>query len=98
MADKGFLIKDLLSEIQVSLVIPPFLGPSGHFTADKVWKTQAIARLRIHVECAIRRIKEYHILDKVLPMTLVGSINQLWAVYAFLTNFQGPLFWNGNAM
>ncbi|XP_041966785.1 uncharacterized protein LOC125303093 [Alosa alosa] len=92
MADKGFLIKDLLSERQVSLVIPPFLGPSGHFTADEVRKTQAIARLRIHVERAIRRIKEYHILDKVLPMTLVGSVNQLWSVCALLTNFQGPLF------
>lgn len=28
MEDKCFLIKDLLSEQQVSLVIPPFLGPS----------------------------------------------------------------------
>ena len=92
IADKGFLIKDLLSERQVSLVIPPFLGPSGHFTAEEVRKTQAIARLRIHVERAIRRIKEYHIFDKVLPMTLVGSVNQLWAVCALLTNFQGPLF------
>ncbi|KAG1925021.1 hypothetical protein F2P79_025809 [Pimephales promelas] len=73
MADKGFLIKDLLSKRQVSLVIPPFLGPSGHFTADKVRKTQAIARLRIHVERAIRRIKEYHIFDKVLPMTLAKA-------------------------
>lgn len=97
MADKGFLIKDLLSEIHVyitihGIVIPPFLGPSGHFTVDEVRKTQAIARLRIHVERAIRQIKEYHIFDKVLPMTLVGSINQLWAVCALLTNFQGPLF------
>ena len=92
MADKGFLIKDLLSERQASLVITPFLGPSGHFTAEEVRKTQAIARLRIHVERAIRRIKEYHIFDKVLPMTLVGSVNQLWAVCALLTNFQGPLF------
>ena len=82
MADKGFLIKDLLAEIHVSLVIPPFLGPSGpkNFTADEVQKTQAIARMRIHVERAIR------------PMTLVGSISQLWAICALLTNFQGPLF------
>ena len=91
MADKGFLIKDLLSEIQVSLVIPPFLGPSGHFTADRVRKTQAIARLRIYVERVIRRIKD-HIFDSVTPMTLVGSINQLWAVCALLTHFQSPLF------
>ena len=68
IADKGFLIKDLLSETHVSLVIPPFLGPSGHFSPEEVRKTQAKARLRIHVERAIRRTKEYH---KVLPMTLV---------------------------
>uniref|UniRef100_A0A8C9XD36 THAP-type domain-containing protein n=1 Tax=Sander lucioperca TaxID=283035 RepID=A0A8C9XD36_SANLU len=80
MADKGFLIKDLLTEINVSLVIPPFLGPSGHF------------RLHIHVERAISRIKEYHIFDRVLPMTLVGSVNQLWTVCALLSNFQEPLF------
>ncbi|KAL2095581.1 hypothetical protein ACEWY4_007729 [Coilia grayii] len=92
MADKGFLIKDLLSKINVSLVTPPFLGPSGTFTADEVTETQTIARLRIHVERAIRRIKEFHIFDGVIPMTLVGSVNQLWAVCAMLTNFQGPLF------
>ncbi|XP_028437745.1 uncharacterized protein LOC114558160 [Perca flavescens] len=54
MADKGFLIKDLLTEINVSLVIPPFLGPSGHFSQEEVRQTQAIARLSIHVERAIR--------------------------------------------
>lgn len=29
MADKGFLIKDLLADINVSLVTPAFTGPSG---------------------------------------------------------------------
>uniref|UniRef100_A0AAY5KP50 DDE Tnp4 domain-containing protein n=1 Tax=Esox lucius TaxID=8010 RepID=A0AAY5KP50_ESOLU len=61
MADKGFLIKDLLDEINVSLVTPPFLGPSGHFSQEEVRKTQAIARLRFHVECAIRRIKQVEV-------------------------------------
>ncbi|KAJ8353198.1 hypothetical protein SKAU_G00207650 [Synaphobranchus kaupii] len=34
MADKGFLIKELLADINVKLVIPPFLGPSGQFNQN----------------------------------------------------------------
>ncbi|XP_046874125.1 uncharacterized protein LOC124466350 isoform X2 [Hypomesus transpacificus] len=92
MADKGFLIGDLLSDINVSLVIPPFLGPNAQFSEEEVRQTQEIARLRIHVERAIRRIKEYHIFDRTLHMTVMGSVNQLWSVCASLTNLQGPLF------
>ena len=92
MADKGFLINDLLSPISVGLVIPPFLRQKGQFTREEVTSTQKIARLRIHVERAIGRIKQYHIFDGVIPLTLLGTINQLWYVCAMLTNFQGPLF------
>ncbi|XP_035259887.1 uncharacterized protein LOC118231967 isoform X1 [Anguilla anguilla] len=92
IADKGFLIRDLLTDINVKLVIPTFLGPSGQFSKAEITHTQEIARLRIHVERAIRRIKEYHIFDSVIPLSLCGSVNQLWTVCALLTNFQGPLF------
>ncbi|XP_048738589.2 uncharacterized protein LOC125653256 isoform X2 [Ostrea edulis] len=92
MADKGFLIEDLLEKKQASLVIPPFLGEKGKFSALEVALTHEIARLRIHVERAIRRIKEYHIFDGVIPLNLASSINQIWTVCAILTNFRGPLF------
>lgn len=92
MVDKGFLINDLLSPINVALVIPPFLSHRGQFTREEVTATQKIARLRIHVERAIGRIKRYHIFNGVIPLTLLGTINQLWCVCAMLTNFQGPLF------
>lgn len=88
----SFLINDLLSVMNVKLIIPLFLGPNKQFTEKEVLQIQEIARLRIHVERAIRRIKEYHIFDRTLPMTGMGSINQVWKVYAFLTTFQGPLF------
>uniref|UniRef100_A0A671M1R8 THAP-type domain-containing protein n=1 Tax=Sinocyclocheilus anshuiensis TaxID=1608454 RepID=A0A671M1R8_9TELE len=77
MADKGFLIKDLLDEIHATVVIPPFLCPIG--------------TVQIHIERAIRRIKEYHIFDRVIPLSLAGSVNHLWTVCGILTNFQGPL-------
>lgn len=92
MADKGFIIRDLPADRDFSLVTPTFTGPSGQFSKDEIAHTQEIARLRIHVERAIRRIKEYYIFDGVLPLSLCGSVNQMWTVCAVLTHFQGPLF------
>ena len=92
MAAKGFVIGDLLSDINASLVIPPFLGANAQFSEEEVRQTQEIARLRIHVERAMRRIKEYHIFDRTFYMTVLGSVNQLWSMCARLTNLQGPSF------
>jgi hypothetical protein len=94
MVDKGFQIEALLEAKQCSVVIPPFLRSDAQFTAEQVTETQKIARLRIHVERAIRRIKEYHIFDGVIPITLAGSINQIWAVCCLLSNFRGPLYYS----
>lgn len=90
--DEVMVIKDLLTDIKVSLVTPAFTRPSGQFSKHEITHTQEIARLRIHVERDIRRIKEHHIFDGVLPLSLCGSVNQMWTVCALLTNFQGPLF------
>lgn len=92
MADKGFLIQPLLDTVGCSLVIPPFLRNKHQFTEEEVTATQTIARLRIHVERAIRRVKEYHIFDSVIPLSLAGTINQIWTVCCLLTNFRGPLY------
>ena len=96
MADKGFDIQDLLLERGVQLNIPPFLQSQAQFSARDVQQTKAIASLRIHVERAIRRIKEYHFFDSDVPLNALGSINQLYTVACLLTNFQGPLIANPN--
>ena len=91
MADKGFVIDDLLEPKGCKLVIPHFLASKGQFTAEENAANAAVTNVRVHVERAIRRIKEYHIFDGIIPLTLAGSVNQLWAVCSLLTNFQGPL-------
>ena len=55
MADKGFLIRDLLKPQKATLTIPPFLyrSMSFQFPSKEVTETQQIARLSIHVERAI---------------------------------------------
>jgi len=92
MADIGFTIKDILTPRNCTLNIPPFLREKSQFSADDVKKTQQIAKLRIHVECAIRRAKEYHLFDSIVPLSLFSLINQLWTVCCILTNFKGPFF------
>ena len=87
MADKGFTIQDLLP-LSVSLNLPPFLGSSSQMPDKDVLKTQEIASLRIHVERAINKIKNFHIWDRVIPMHQFGVINEMWAVTAFLCNTQ----------
>uniref|UniRef100_A0A6P7GDE3 Uncharacterized protein LOC114340901 n=1 Tax=Diabrotica virgifera virgifera TaxID=50390 RepID=A0A6P7GDE3_DIAVI len=88
IADKGFLISDLLPP-GVSLNIPPFLT-TAQFTPQQVIQTRTIAKARIHVERAIRRIKCYKILSLV-PASLVKHSSYVFQVCAALTNFQYPL-------
>ena len=94
MADKGFLISDLLLPLQCTVVMPHFLSSKQQFTAEQAKHNKALSNLRVHVERANRRFKEFHLFDAPIPLTLCGSVNQLWTVACLLTNFQGPLIRN----
>ena len=91
MADKGFTIKDLLEKKGCTLNIPPFRGSKAQFTTDEVFETQEIAQLRIHVERNIGRVKNFHIFDGVLPLSLAPLATQLFQVACWLTNLDVPL-------
>ena len=70
MADKGFLIQDLLAPLGVRLNVPPLLQSKQQMPVEDVVKTKKIAQLRVHVERAIGRVKEYRILQGVIPSTM----------------------------
>jgi len=91
MADKGFDIQDMLTPHGVKLNIPPFLSSGTQFSCENVMKTKKIAKLRIHVERAIERVKEFRILRTTIPVTMWDSINELIYVCAWLCNFGPPL-------
>jgi len=88
LADKGFLIRDILPP-GVSLNLPPFLD-TPQFTPEQVLQTEAIAKARIHVERAIQRIKCYSILN-FIPSKMLKQAEQIFKVIAALTNLQHPL-------
>ena len=90
MADRGF---DIESDMPngVFLNIPPFLDGQPQLSAEDEAKTRKIASVRVHVERAIARIKNYRILQQVIPLTLADNLDQIWGVCSYLTLFLPPI-------
>ena len=89
MADRGFTIADLLDSKGVSLNIPPSKVGDQLLETDLV-TTRQIAALRIHVERAIGRIKNYRILHDI-PNNMNNIVDLVFFVCCFLCNFSAPL-------
>ncbi|KAJ8016003.1 hypothetical protein DPEC_G00002610 [Dallia pectoralis] len=56
MVDKGFLVDNLAP---CKVYRPAFLSRNTQMSREDVMQTQSIARLRVHVERCIRRVKEH---------------------------------------
>jgi len=70
MADKGFLIRDLLALKKVHLVSPAYCrGP--RLSVKGTTHTRRVASLRTHVERNILKLKQFRILSGVIPSTLL---------------------------
>jgi len=91
MADRGFPIAEYLSPLNVKLIIPSFLNGRDQLSENEVVLSQQIARERIHVERMIQRLKCYHIFDGLIPLSLMGSLNQIISICCLLANFQKPI-------
>ena len=64
-----------LSVYLVERDIPPLLSSKRQFTPEEVRETEEIAKLRIHIERLNRRVKENHLFDTPIPLTLAGTSN-----------------------
>ena len=91
LVDKGFQIQDLADPLGVHVNMPAFVGKSSQLDANDVFQTQVVASERIHIERAINKIKKIHLFDRPVPLSMISSVNQIWAVCAFLTLFQRPI-------
>ena len=77
MADCGFDIQDLLAKSDSLLNIPHFKCASN-LQKEDVITTQRIARVCIHVQEVIGKVKQcYHLLQGVIPLSMAGFINQM---------------------
>ena len=91
MADRGFKIHDLLSFYQCSLAIPPSKHANLQMLTSDVQKTSLITNVRIYVEEAIRRVKDFTILKNELPISLLPLVDDMIVVCSALCNLAKPL-------
>ena len=89
MADRGFDIADDMPS-GTAVNIPPFLEANVQFDEADLVATRRIASLRIHVERAIERIKNFQI-THFFPASLCPLAEEIIYVCAFLTLFEPPL-------
>ena len=70
MADRGFEIHYLLAKKKVYLNIPPFMRCKDQLSPKEEDKTRDVASVRIQVQRAIERAKNYNILTQIIPKFL----------------------------
>ena len=96
MADRGFTIRDLLLRKKATLNMPPFtrkctFGNKKKLNAGEIVQTRQIAKLRIHVERAIERLKNFKMLSQTIPLNCHPVLDQMIVVAAFACNLLQPL-------
>ena len=89
--DKGFNVQDLFLCRQVTCVLPPFVQIKRQFTRSEVYHGKRIARVRIHIERVMGRLKEFRLLDHKLPLSMVDLCDHIWNIAGAITNLQPPL-------
>ena len=90
MADRGFQIQEDLLLHFCNLQVPPGARTKSQMT-KKVQKTKETTNLRIHVERAINRIKNYRILKGTLPITMMQHVDEIVLVCAAFFNINNVL-------
>ncbi|XP_049520452.1 uncharacterized protein LOC119443739, partial [Dermacentor silvarum] len=92
LADRGFTIGDCLP-MGVNLRLPSFSKGRQQISGPELVKSRRLARLRIHVERSIRRLKCFRIL-KHFPASIFAKkplANDVLTAVAGLCNLQPPL-------
>lgn len=94
MADRGFTIEDPLFPRRVKLNVPAFTKCKPQLSAEDVTTTRRIARVRVHVERAIRRLKVFKIgktLSSTVPVSSLKNFDDILIVCAALVNLRSDL-------
>lgn len=87
MADKGFLIRDLLTFHKVHLISPAYCrGP--RLSSRGTTHTRRVASLRTHVERNILSLKQFRIISGVIPLLLKPMLDRIVFLCAALSNLR----------
>lgn len=87
-ADRGFTCDLAFAAMGAALVYPPFSEDNkAQFAADAAAEGYNQAQMRIHVERAIKFLKDWRYLDRVTPWCHIPFISNIIRAIVVLTNF-----------
>ena len=86
LADRGFPVADDIANHNGTLVIPAFTKVKDQLSQKEIEHSRQIARVRIHVECAIGRIKRLRIVSTTMQMNMVPNFDNITTICSALTN------------
>ena len=91
LADKGYTARDLFARKRCFLTIPSFLT-GGRFSSNEALESRAVASVRIRVENAIKRMKEYKICsDTICNRTNKKLVDDMVFITCALCNLKNRL-------
>ena len=88
MADRGWTCANWLARKGIRLITPHFLHGKKQLDIPELVESVSIARVRIHVERCMGRIKQWQFLANAIPLTYWNIISDIFQVCARLI-----LFW-----
>ena len=86
LADRGFLIQEELVSRGATLAIPSFTKGVKQLSMKNVEESRRLARVQIHVERMMERLKNFKILAGILPLSLVPRIDNIVMICAAVSN------------
>ncbi|XP_055330789.1 uncharacterized protein LOC129583099 [Paramacrobiotus metropolitanus] len=87
LADRGFQLKELAASKGITWIVPPSVEGNCGMTYAELELTYKIARVRIHIERAIGRMKRWRELDGPLEITTLERKDKEIQVVAHLCKF-----------
>lgn len=91
LTDRGFLIEEDLASRDTRLAIPSLTKGKKQLSMRQVEMSRRLARVRIHVEIMMERIKNFKILAGILPLSLVSQTDNIIMIAAAISNLQPKL-------
>ena len=87
----GFLVGDDITAHNASLIIPSFTKGKSQLSQRDVEISRRISRVRIHVERAIGRIKNFRILSTPMQLNMVPNFDNISTICSAITNLHPKL-------
>ena len=86
LADRGFLIQEELSVRGAVLKVPKFTRGKKQLSQKDIDESRQLAHVRIHVERVIGRIKDFRLLQTVIPISQVDLLDDMLVVICGAVN------------